>query len=375
MEEWPDLVLEQPEQQRLSATSVPCVGEMMPSFRTPLEQGVEVGAFPGAVCHLERGRQTVFSGAAGRLGWLEPFRAPATTQTLYDLASLTKIYTLSAALCTLAQAKLAPETTPLRAFLPGFDARLTLEHLMNHSSGIARHLQTLENRPADSWVATLQNEPLASAPGTQVNYNCSNYFLLARALEKLSGQTLDGLIARYLLAPLRLENTTFAPCDLAFVAPTEEKANGGFWHGQTHDEAARSWREQTGTCAGNAGLFATASDVARFASIWLLDGQASPLPAVWRARATHHTLPEGSASRGWGWQRDAAYYMGELPWPQREKREFLIGHLGFTGTSLVLNPRAGEVAVILSNRVHPSRGGPDRLPFVRALHEAFWRGE
>ncbi len=347
----------------------------MPSFRTPLEQGTEVGAFPGAACHLERGRATVFSGAVGRLGRSESFRAPATTQTLYDLASLTKIYTLSAALCTLVEANLAPETTPLRAFLPGFDARLTIEHLMNHSSGLARHLQSLEHAPADLWVTTLQNQPLASDPGARVNYNCSNYFLLARALEKLSGQTLDALIARHLLAPLRLENTTFAPCDLAFVAPTEEKAGGGFWHGAPHDEAARTWRNQSGTCAGNAGLFATASDVARFASIWLLDGHTSPLPAVWRARATHHTLEEGNASRGWGWQRDAASYMGELPAPKLEKREFLIGHLGFTGTSLVLSPRAGEVAVILSNRVHPSRNGPDRLPFVRALHEAFWRGE
>ncbi len=294
-------------------------------------------------------------------------------QTLYDLASLTKIYTLSAALCTLAQAKLAPETTPLRAFLPGFDARLTFEHLMNHSSGLARHLQTLEKVPADSWVALLQQQPLASAPGSAVQYNCANYFLLARALEKLSGYTLDELIARFLLVPLRLENTTFAPCDLAFVAPTEEKQSGGFWHGQVHDEAARSWREQTGTCAGNAGLFASAGDVARFASIWLLDGQSSPLPGVWRARATHHILSEGNASRGWGWQRDALYYMGELPLAKREKRDFLVGHLGFTGTSLVLNPRAGEVAVVLSNRVHPTRNGPDRLPFVRALHEEFWR--
>ena len=347
----------------------------MPSFHRVLEQGVSAGAFPGAVYHLERGREVVFSGAVGRLGDEPPFRAPATPQTLYDLASLTKIYTLSAALCTLAQASLAPETTPLRAFVPGFDPRLTLEHLMNHSSGLARHLQTLEDRPAHLWAKTLAEEPLSSDPGTQVQYNCANYFLLARAVEKLSGQTLDALIARFLLAPLRLENTTFAPCDLAFVAPTEARADGGFWHGEVHDEAARSWRHQTGTCAGNAGLFATASDVARFASIWLLDGQPSPLPGVWRARATHHTLPEGSASRGWGWQRDAAFYMGELPPAKREKRDFLIGHLGFTGTSLVLNPCAGEVAVVLSNRVHPTRNGPDRLPFVRALHEAFWRGE
>jgi CubicO group peptidase (beta-lactamase class C family) len=223
-------------------------------------------------------------------------------------------------------------------------------------------------------VETLSREILQTEPGRVVLYNCSNYFLLARALEKLTSQPLDELIARYLLRPLRLENTTFSPCDLSFVAPTETKrVEKGFWHGVPHDEAARAWQQQTGTCAGNAGLFATAADVARFASIWLLDGHNSPLPSVWRARAMMHLLPEGNATRGWGWQRDAAYYMGTLPVHESGRRSFLIGHLGFTGTSLVLNPRAGEVAVVLSNRVHPTRLGPDRLPFVRALHDEFWR--
>jgi len=348
----------------------------MPSFAHFLQRGAQSGAFPGAACHLERERQIVFSGAVGRLGIEPPFASPARAQTLYDLASLTKIYTLSAALCALNAANLAPETTPLRAFLPDFDGRLTLEHLMTHSSGLGMPLQRLENLPSALWVETLRLAPLHSPPGAQVRYNCSNYFLLARAMERLSGRTLDELISRYLLAPLALENTTFAPCDLAFVAPTERKEGGGaFWHGVVHDEAARSWRQQTGTCAGNAGLFASAPDVARFASVWLLDGRASPIPAVWRVRATHHTLPEGNAFRGWGWQRDAPFFMGELPPEKRERREFTIGHLGFTGTSLVLNPRAGEVAVVLSNAVHPARNAPSRLPFVRELHEKFWRGE
>ncbi len=346
----------------------------MPQFRAILERAIEVGAFPGASVYLGRGRDTVWSSGIGRLGHEANFHDPVSLGTLYDIASLSKIYTLAAGLCALAEANIAPETTPLKAFLPSFDARITLEHLFNHSSGITRHLQTLESLPASQWVDVLAGEILQTEPGRVVLYNCSNYFLLARALEKLTGQTLDELIARYLLRPLRLENTTFAPCDLSFVAPTEAKrGEKGFWHGVPHDEAARAWRQQTGTSAGNAGLFATASDVAKFASIWLLDGQTSPLLSVWRARAMMYLLPEGNATRGWGWQRDADYYMGTLPAHESGRRSFLIGHLGFTGTSLVLNPRAGEVAVVLSNRVHPSRMGPDRLPFIRALHDEFWR--
>ena len=346
----------------------------MSSYRAVLQRAIEVGAFPGAVLHLSRGRKTVFSGAVGDLGFEPSFKVATSSGTLYDLASLTKIYTLSAALCALNEANLAPETTPLSAFLFGFDPRISLEHLFSHSSGLTRHLQTLENIPANEWVDALADETLQTEPGRVVCYNCSNYFLLARALEKLTGQTLDELIARYLLRPLGLENTTFAPCDPEFVAPTEAKrGHNGFWHAVVHDEAARSWRVQTGTCAGNAGLFATASDVARFASIWLVDGHSSPLPGVWRARAMMNVLPEGNSFRGWGWQRDAEFFMGTLPPSESAARSYLIGHLGFTGTSLVLNPRGGEVAVLLSNRVHPTRLGPDRLPFVRTIHDEFWR--
>ncbi len=348
----------------------------MPRFRGFLERALDGGAFPGATACLLRGREVVWSGAVGTLGYEAPFRAPTLSGTLYDVASLTKIYTLSAALLALREANLAPETTPLRAFLPAFDARITLEHLFNHSSGLTRQLQTLEPLPANTWVDTLARETLQTEPGRVVLYNCSNYFLLARALERLTGEPLDELVARYLLRPLRLENTTFAPCDLEFVAPTEAKrgvGETGFWHGEVHDEAARAWRRATGTGCGNAGLFATAADVARFAGIWLLDGRESPLPSIWRARAMMHILPEGGAGRGWGFGRDADYYMGALPHRPDQTRGFLIGHLGFTGTSLVLNPRAGEIAVVLSNRVHPTRLGPDRLPFVRALHEEFWR--
>lgn len=346
----------------------------MSRFRVFLERAVEGGAFPGASVHLQRGREVVWSDAVGTFGFEAPFKTPALRSTLYDLASLTKIYTLAAGLCALHEANLAPESTPLRAFLPGFDARISLEHLFNHSSGLTRHLQSLEPLSTGEWVENLARETLQFEPGRVVQYNCSNFFLLARAMERLTGQTLDELVARYLLRPLRLENTTFAPCDLDFVAPTERKlGEHGFCHGQVHDEAARAWRLQNGTGAGNAGLFATAADVARFASIWLLDGQQSPIPSVWRARAMMHLLPEGNATRGWGFQRDAAFFMGELPFKENATRGFLIGHLGFTGTSLVLNPRAGEVAVVLSNRVHPNRLGPDRLPFVRALHEEFWK--
>ena len=335
------------------------------------ERALESGVFPGCSAHFSRDGETVFAETFGVLGYETPLRRAVTPETLYDLASLTKIYTLAAFLLACSEAQLAPENTPACAFLPGLDARITLEHLLAHSSGLGLHLQTLEAHPTDQWLDEIIGSSLRAAPGREVFYNCSNFFLLARALEKITGQTLDEFLAARILGPLRLENTTFAPSAPIWVAPTEKRHEGGYHHGVVHDEAARVWRRETGTCAGNAGLFATAADVAKFASIWLLDGKNSPIAAAWRARSMLPVLPEKSGFRSWGWQRDAAFYMGELP--ASRQREFLIGHLGFTGTSLVLNPRGGEIAVVLSNRVHPTSHTPDRLPFVKMAHEWLWR--
>ncbi|RYG56773.1 class C beta-lactamase-related serine hydrolase, partial [bacterium] len=156
----------------------------MPQFRAIIERAIEGGAFPGASVYLGREKDVVWSGAVGRLGHETEFHESVCVGTLYDIASLSKIYTLAAALCALSEASIAPESTPLSAFLPGFDPRISLEHLFNHSSGIVRHLQTLESLPAGEWVETLSRETLQTEPGRVVLYNCSNYFLLARALEK-----------------------------------------------------------------------------------------------------------------------------------------------------------------------------------------------
>ncbi len=333
-----------------------------------LQSGIDAGAFPGAVCHLWRGAEVVFEGARGNLGIEAPFLWPVTTETIYDLASLSKIYTLAVALAVLREAKIGLDT-PLARFFPGFDARITLQLLMAHASGIGFAVQKLEGVAAADWIARLAAAPLQSAPGTQVLYSCTNFFLLARVAETLGGESLDALVRKRICAPLGLKNTTFEPKNLRNVAPTERNARGnsnGFWQGVVHDEAARSWREQTGTGAGNAGIFAPASEVARFAQIWAGGGEDVLHPAD-AALAFEPLFPENSYQRGSGFQIGAAFYLSELAPPRT------AGHTGFTGPSLLLTPgRAG--AVILNNRVHPTRNGPERLAFHRAIAQAFFAG-
>ncbi len=351
-----------------------------------LENAILEGAFPGAVCYGARRDETVFHEAIGNLGVEAPFLRPVKRETIYDLASVSKIYTLGAAFITFRRARIALDT-PLQRFSPTFDARITLQLLMAHASGIGFALQKLESVEARDWLPKIVAAPLHAAPGTQVLYSCTNFWLLARIIEKVSGASLDSVIESQILQPLQLKHTFFEPELLENVAPTErieserieserietahfhkkwKRARPDFFHGMVHDEAARSWRAQTGTMAGNAGLFASAQDVASFARIWTKGaGILHPADA---ARAFESLFPENSHGRGLGFQIDAAFYMSEFA-PVGS-----AGHLGFTGPSIVVTPR-DEILVILNNRVHPTRLGPNRLPFHREIAARFFEAD
>lgn len=349
---------------------------MVKSILATLQNALAAGAFPGAVCHLSRRGEVIFHQAVGNLGVEAPFGRTATRDTVYDLASLSKIYTLCAAFQVLRDAKIAFDA-PLTRFLPGFDARITLRLLMAHASGISLALQRLEKVEAGDWMQHIVAAPLFTDPGREVSYCCTNFWLLARAVETIGGASLDSLIQGRILQPLQLENTHLALENRENVAPTErildanqklENENAPhlseFFHGIVHDEAARSWRAQTGTLAGNAGIFASASDVARFAQIWAR-GAAGILHPEDAARAFEPLFPERDNFRGLGFQIDVASYMSEVA-PKRS-----AGHLGFTGPSLVITPRS-DVLVILNNRVHPTRNGPGRLSFHRQIAAQFF---
>lgn len=320
-----------------------------------LRDAIENAVFPGAVAFCARADNVQFYGAQGQLGVAPPFDKPADTATIYDLASLTKLYVLAAALRCLRAHQIALDT-PLAVFLDGFPTQLTLAHLMNHSSGLELHLQILTGRPFRQWLPTIAAAPTITPPGTRVLYLCTNYFLLGRALVQIEGAPLETIVEKYLLRPANLR-ATFAPRALSNVAPTEADGQGGFLHGEVHDEAARSFRAQTGDCAGNAGLFSDAHDVARFGQLWWSDffhpGDVAAIDA--------HPLPEESGARGLGFQIDKPFYMSEAAPPGS------WGHLGFTGPSLVIHRASQSVIVLLNNRVHPTRNGPNRMPYHRAL--------
>lgn len=288
------------------------------------------------------------SGVGGVLAaWSDPQTAdshptPASVTTLFDLASLTKLYTAVTAL-VLAQAGELALDEPIERHLPEsrWPRGVTPRTLLTHTSGLPGVLRFAEGISRAECERALLAVPVAGVPGTAHRYSCVGYLALGLAIERLAGASLPRVIRAAVLDPLGLADTTYAP-DPARCAATEWKEGRGMVRGEVHDHAAWVWGG-----AGNAGLFATGDDVARLGRV-LVDG-GGLLDAV------HHRLlvtdqAGGAASYGQGMGPrldDASFMPPEAGW---------VGHTGFTGTSLLAHPRSGRIRVLLTNAVHPLRG-------------------
>jgi CubicO group peptidase (beta-lactamase class C family) len=340
-----------------------------------LADEIAAGSFPGGVALVGSGAQVLEEAAAGD-ACVEPAREAATLSTLYDLASLTK------PLCTGALVAAAASGLPLDAppgrFLPEwkktrFDG-ITLERLMTHTSGLAAWYPVYaRGEGAAAYRRTLAEiEPEAKA-AERVIYGDLNFLLLGDILEGVLGSSLedafDDLVARPAGSGAR-----FRPPDARTTAATEKddrvertmtEARGlsyprfrsGVVRGEVHDGNAF----RRGGAAGNAGLFASARDVWALARGWLEPGSVD----FGRDRT-----PELSEARGLAWQgrRGAGSAI-----PAMSLRAF--GHTGFTGTSVWVDPDAGLISVLLTNRVHPEvreiRFNEVRQRFHAAVYAAF----
>lgn len=337
-----------------------------------VEAAIAKRIFPGAVVYLARGDDVIAHAAFGTTAYDAEYSGPVTTETLYDLASLTKLFTSTAFLIASRESKL-DASTPAWKFFPEFqegDKRaMELRDLLRHNSGIEIAIQSLIDISPAEWISHIAAAPLCSAPRERVLYSCTNFFLLARAIEILSGQALDEFIAKEILQPLQMERSSFYPREQVGsdeIAPTEI-VDGKLIHGIVHDEAARAWQEYAGHAScGNSGLFGTASDLANFCTMWSNDGNYNGRRILTPHEIFASTIcpirePNTIAKRGWGWQVDASFYMGaHAPGGS-------IGHAGFTGPTLWMNRRTRDVCIILNNRVHPTRNGPERFPVHRKI--------
>lgn len=358
-----------------------------------MQSAVDRGVFPGAVLGVRLRGATRYARAFG-LAVVQPQPHPASLDTVYDLASLTKpLATATALLCLVQDGGLTLED-PLAAHLPELHGRplgeATVAQLLGHASGLPAWKPFYEEIAArdrtapgflgspaarDLVLARIAEEPLASAPGRQAVYSDLGFILLGILVERVAAVPLDRWLGERVYGPLKAAPLGFVRSDgggtlrLAgcSVAQTEDDPwRGRVLCGEVHDENAYA----IGGVAGHAGLFGTAAAVLALSGCWLnaVLGRESLLqPELARRFVTRQTPVPGS-SWGLGWDTPSAPSSSGSRFSSRS-----FGHLGFTGTSLWVDAERELEVVLLSNRVHPTRRNDGIREFRPLIHDLVYR--
>lgn len=333
--------------------------EKLSAIDAAILQAVASNRCPGGVFWLER-HGAVYSRAYGRRS-VEPAPESATVDTIYDAASLTKVLATAPAVALLIERGQVDPDQPLARYLPAFGTRgkevITVRQVLTHTSGLRPGLGGGSWSGSDKALELACDETPTHPPDTKFVYSDINFILLGKLVEKVSGQSLDAFCDQRLYRPLKMRDTGYRPLTRglpqARIAPTECRGGGdGCFRGEVHDPTAR----RMGGVAGHAGLFTTASDVARFCRMMdaggVLDGVRVMRPET-VARMIAVQTPAHLPKRGLGWDIDSPYAgpRGSL-FPVGS-----FGHSGWTGTSLWQDPQSRSWVIFLSNRNHPSEEG------------------
>ncbi|MEV4514025.1 serine hydrolase domain-containing protein [Dactylosporangium sp. NPDC049525] len=329
---------------------------LAPSPTHPLfPGGVLFAAVDGAVvAHFAFGDAVRYDAAKAELP--AGARIPATVDTLYDLASLTKTFTAVLALRLVEQGLLALDA-PAATYLPSFVDKpaITVRMLLTHTSGLSKDVPLVGSSEAERVEHVLREPPVAPA-GSGFLYADQNFIALGEIVTRLAGKPLDLLVRQQIAGPLGMARTGFRPPASLPTAATE----GGI-HGTVHDPSAAAF----GGVSGHAGLFATAADVALLGGALLAGGGPLLRPSTVELMRTDANARFGpAAAHGLGVDVDQAWYMGKLA------GHGAFGHTGFTGTSMVCDPRRRIVLVLLTNRVHPDATWGNNNTARRAVADA-----
>jgi len=322
---------------------------------------------PGAVVLVGRHGRVVYRKAYGNRA-VTPAVEPMTADTVFDMASLTKVVATTTSVMTLVEdGKIRLQDRVVR-FIPEFAAgggardQVTIEELLTHRAGLAA------DDPMALYVGTPQEiferkyrQPLVAAPGSRFLYSDAGFEVLGELVRRVSGLPLDEYAAQHVFAPLGMKETGFIPLSpsspskkswslavpLSRIAPTE-RINGVVRRGAVHDPRAYA----LGGVAGHAGLFSTAGDLALFCAALLKGGGGVLSPAgvasMWRPR-----FYGDGVLRGIGWDVGSSFSSnrGDL-FPLGS-----VGHTGWTGTSIWIDPATDTFVVLLTNRNHPDESG------------------
>jgi CubicO group peptidase (beta-lactamase class C family) len=343
-----------------------------------LESAVSARAFPGAILAIGRGGSLVRLRAFGRLSY-DPGSPEVRTNTLYDLASLTKVVvTTTVAMMLVDDGRLDLDERVV-SLVPGFTGgrkdEVRVRQLLTHSGGLLWWAPLYEElRGREAYLERILEMDLDYPPGARSVYSDLGVILLGEVLERVAGEPLEAIARRRLFEPLGMVDTRYRPPVglRSRIAPTERDPwRGRILLGEVHDENAFA----LGGVAPHAGLFSTAGDLARFAQALLNGGEMDGRRIVNRSTVEQFTRRAGVArsTRALGWDTPTngedprSSVPGEPGYSSAgslfSPRAF--GHTGFTGTSVWMDPDRQLFLILLSNRVHPTRENR-RIGRVRA---------
>ncbi|MBV8264112.1 MAG: beta-lactamase family protein [Candidatus Eremiobacteraeota bacterium] len=323
-----------------------------------------------AVVHVRKDGHVAGEAA---FGVRAPGGEPVSVDSIFDLASITKIYVTTALLALHDLRRLALDDRVV-AILPEFAGRdtrrahVTYRHLLTHTSGLPAHVNFRDELGSKAVIARVCNTPLTAAPGAKVVYSDLGFMLAGEAVARIASVPLDEALRELVLNPAGCQRTRYLPpaSDVPTIVCTEHDAwRGRLLRGEVHDE--NCWA--MGGIAGHAGLFGSAADTARLAEMYRLGGMAGTERTLERttARAAVREQAVGADERrglGWALRASDRHSSGA------RLSHDAYGHTGYTGTSVWVDPLRALTVVLFTNRVFVSRE-PEPIRALRAaLHDA-----
>jgi CubicO group peptidase (beta-lactamase class C family) len=353
-------------------------GARLEAARAVVEGGIAQRAFPGAAWGVLHHGEVIALEAAGRFTYDDD--APAVQpETVFDLASITKAVATTAAAMVLADRGRLELDARLGDLLPGFvvgmeprsgKERVTLRMLLTHSSGLPGYVQFFTTcTTGDALLRAALALKLEAPPGERTEYSDPGFILLGKALEVLSGETLDRFCAREVFDPLGMRTARFCPPAMArqSIPPTENDTwfRGRVIQGQVQDENAYVM----GGVAGHAGLFANVRDLLCLAACMLAEGKTAQGRQLFRPETVAQFAARQGEGRALGW---------DVPTPGGSTGQYFskrtIGHLGFAGTSLWIDPEQELAVALLTNRTWPDRSNQAIKQIRPLFHDAVVEG-
>jgi CubicO group peptidase (beta-lactamase class C family) len=363
--------------------------ESHPDLVRLMEAGIAGGVFPGGALLVRVRRQTVHLSFHGRRS-LQPPGGPVDAHTCFDLASLTKVLVTTPLVLLSIQRECLALEAPVHRILEDYVGQgreaITVRMLLDHSSGLPAwrsYYKKVASADGGIWLATRKGQEAVRRmvaaevpevqPGRRVLYSDLGFILLDWILERVNGQPTDGLLSKWLTRPLQLESLFFvdlkSPAEAArarqgrvFAATERCPWRGRILIGEVHDENTYAM----GGVSGHAGLFGTIQDVATVAEAWLGSFLHSGgflehglVTQFWQ----RSEVPGSTRALGFDTPSPRASQAGSRLGPRT------VGQLGFTGTSLWIDPDRELIVVLLTNRIHPTRENEAIKQFRPVLHE------